>query len=150
MEAAIVVVDTNVVSELVRPVPDPNVMKWFDDQDAYTLYLSAVVEAELRRGTALLPFGQRRNRLIAEIDTMIEDEFEGKVLPFERSAACEFAYIYADRSASGRQISFSDCLIAATARAHEAAVATRDVNDFEGCGIEVINPWKFKGAIRWI
>ena len=145
MRAEIVVVDTNVVSELMKQTPDPSVLKWFDNQDAHALHLSVIVEAELRRGAAILPTGKRRTRLIWEIDTMIEFEFKGRVMPFERIAAYEFANIYADRSASGWPISFSDCLIAATARTCEAAVATRDVKDFEGCGVEIITPWNYNG-----
>nr|WP_274522263.1 type II toxin-antitoxin system VapC family toxin [Ectothiorhodospira mobilis] len=133
--------DTNVISELMRPKPAPAVMAWFGMLDGATLYISAVGEAELRRGAAILPEGKRRDRLIAEIDAMIAEDFAGRVLPFDSTAAQDFAAIFINRRAAGRPISFPDCQIAATARAHGAAVATRNVTDFMGCGIEVIDPW---------
>lgn len=120
-------------------------MAWFGRQDALALHLSAVSEAEVRRGAAILPDGKRRDRLIAEIDGMILEDFAGRVLPFESAAAVAFAAIFADRRSAGRPISFPDCQIAAIARSHGAAIATRNVADFEGCGVEVIDPWKIVG-----
>ncbi|MCT9000747.1 type II toxin-antitoxin system VapC family toxin [Chelativorans intermedius] len=136
-----ILIDTNVISELMRPNPAPAVLAWFGDQDAMALHLSAVGEAELRRGAAALPDGKRRERLIAEIDAMIAEDFAGRVLPFDSAAAKAFAAIFMDRRNAGRPISFTDCQIAATARAYGAAIATRNVADFEGCGVEVIDPW---------
>ncbi len=136
-----ILIDTNVISELMRSSPSPAVLDWFGRQDAPALHLSAVGEAELRRGAAILPAGRRRDRIIAEIDAMIAEDFAGRVLAFDSAAAQAFATIFADRRAAGRPISFPDCQIAATARAHGAAVATRNVGDFAGCGIEVIDPW---------
>lgn len=138
-----ILIDTNVISELMRPNPAPAVLAWCGMQDAVTLHLSAVGEAELRRGAAILPNGKRKVRLIAAIDAMIAEDFAGRVLPFDSAAAINFAAIFVDRRNSGRPISFPDCQIAATARAHGAAMATRNVADFEGCGIEVIDPWAF-------
>lgn len=137
-----VLIDTNVISELMRPEPSKAVLAWFGHQTAADLHLSAVVEAELRRGAAVLPAGKRRERLIAEIDAMIFEDFAGRVLPFDSAAAVAFAAIFVNRQAAGRPISFPDCQIAATARAHGAVIATRNVADFEGCGIDVINPWE--------
>lgn len=134
-------IDTNVVSELMRPDPAPAVLDWFGQQDAVDLHLSAVGEAELRRGAALLPAGKRRDRLVAEIEAMVREDFAGRVLPFDSAAAIAFAAIFVERRAAGQPISFPDCQIAATARAHDAAIVTRNVSDFEGCGIRVINPW---------
>ena len=134
-------IDTNVIWELMRPDPAPAVLAWFGDQDTMTLHLSAVSEAELRRGVAILPDGKRRDRLIAAIDAMIAEDFAGRVLPFNSAAAVAFAAIFVDRRNAGRPISFPDCQIAATARANGATVATRNVADFKGCGVEVIDPW---------
>lgn len=134
-------IDTNVISELMRPDPAPAVLEWFGRQNAADLHLSAVGEAELRRGAALLPAGKRRDRLMAEIDAMVLEDFAGRVLPFDSAAAVAFAAIFVERRAAGQPISFPDCQIAATARAHGAAIVTRNVSDFEGCGIRVINPW---------
>ncbi len=117
-----VVIDTNVVSELMRPSPAPAVMAWFSRQDSGDLYLTAVSEAELRAGAAILPSGQRRDRLAAEVDAVVREDFAGRVLPFDSAAARAYA------------------AIAAIARARDAAVATRNAADFEHCGIAIINP----------
>jgi predicted nucleic acid-binding protein len=137
-----ILVGTNVISELMRSNPSRAVLDWFARKDARALHLSAVGEAQLRRGAAILDEGKRRDRLVAEIGTMIAEDFDDRVLPFDSSAAVAFAAIFTDRRAAGRPISFPDCQIAATARAHGAALATRNVGDFEGCGIEVIYPWR--------
>lgn len=136
-----ILVDTNVVSELMRAAPAPAVLAWFDGQRAGDLYLSAIGEAELRTGAAILPEGRRRDRLIAEIGTMIDEDFAGRVLPFDSAAAKAYAAIAAARRTAGRPVSQADCQIAAIARSHGAAVATRNVADFEGCGIDVLDPW---------
>ena len=136
-----IVIDTNVVSELMRPAPDPQVIDWFGRQDAARLHLSAVSEAELRRGVAIMPGGRRRDDLRAAIDAMVAEDFADRVLPFDGAAAVAFAAIFAERRTAGRPIGFPDCQIAATARACEAAVATRNGDDFAGCGIDVIDPW---------
>ena len=136
-----ILIDTNVVSELMRPSPAHAVIDWFGQQDAAALHLSAVSEAELRRGVALLADGRRRAALLAATDAMVAEDFEGRVVPFDSAAASAFAAIFAERQARGRPISFPDCQIAATARARGAAVATRDRDGFVDCGIEVIDPW---------
>lgn len=136
-----IVIDTNVVSELMRPRPAAAVLRWFATRDAAALHLTAVGEAELRRGAAVLPPGERRERLIAAIDAMIAVDFAGRVLPFDSAAAVAFAAVSAARRAAGRPIGFPDCQIAAIARAHGAAVATRNVANFEGCGVEVHDPF---------
>lgn len=141
MKESMILIDANVISELMRSDPAPAVLEWFGSQGASTLYLSAVGEAELRRRAALLPDGKRRARLLAAIDAMVSEDFAGRVLPFDSSAAVAFAAIFADRRGAGRPISFPDCQIAATARAHGAALATRNLTDFEGCGIAVMDPW---------
>jgi predicted nucleic acid-binding protein len=105
-----------------------------------------VGEAALRRGAAVLPEGGRRDRLIAEIDAMIAEDIAGRVPPFDSAAAMAFAGIFVDRRRAGRPISVPDCQIAATARAHRAALATRIVADFEGCGVAVIDPCADSGG----
>lgn len=137
----LILIDTFVISEMMRPNPAPQVLAWFGSQDASTLYLSAVGEAELRRGAAILPAGKRRNLLIAQIDAMIAEDFAGRVMLFNSEAAVAFAAVDVDRRKAGRPITFADCQIAATARAHGAAIATRNVGDFEDCGVQVMNPW---------
>jgi predicted nucleic acid-binding protein len=142
----VIVIDTNVVSELMRPAPAQAVLDWFGGQDPSVLYLSAVSEAELRRGVVILPEGRRHDALRGAIDAMVTEDFAGRVLPFDSAAALAFATVFAARRAAGRPISFPDCQIAATARAHGAAVATRNMGDFAGCGIDVLNPWEEAGA----
>ena len=134
-------IDTNVISELMRATPAPSVLNWFSTQDPSTLYLSAVTEAELRTGIAILPAGQRREGLRAALDTTIAEDFEGRILPFDTDAAKTYAEIAAGRRSAGRPIAEADCQIAAIARAAGMPVITRNIRDFEGCGIDVINPW---------
>ena len=138
---ATIVIDTNVVSELMRLTPEPTVMAWFARRNADELYLTAVAEAELRAGAAILPAGRRRDRLSAEVDAVVREDFAGRVLPFDSAAARAYAEIAASRSSTGRPILEADCQIAAIARSRGMAVATRNVGDFSGTGIEVLNPW---------
>ena len=136
-----IVLDTNVVSELMRLTPDPAVMRWFSRQNSAGLHLTTVSEAELRAGAAFLPAGQRRDRLAAEIDAVIAEDFAGRVLPFDSAAARAYAAIAASRRSLGRPILEADCQIAAIAHARDAAVATRNARDFTQCGITVTDPW---------
>ena len=135
-----VVTDTNVVSELMRLTPDPEVMAWFSRQNSAELYLTAVTEAELHAGAAILPAGRRRERLAAEVDAMVREDFAGRVLPFDSAAARAYGAIAAARRALGRPILEADCQIAAIAQVAGAAVATRNSTDFEHCGITLIDP----------
>lgn len=135
-----ILLDTNVISELMRAEPARIVLDWFGQHDAADLFISAVTEAELRTGVAILPEGQRRDRLQLALDAMIDQDFQTRVLPFD-SAAKAYAEIAAQRRAAGRPIAEADCQIAAIARANGAPVATRNVKDFDGCGIRLINPW---------
>jgi predicted nucleic acid-binding protein len=135
------VVDTNVVSELMRSVPDPRVLQWFADRSADDMYLTSVNEAELRTGAAIMPEGKRRDSLIALIDAMISEDFSGRVLPFDSNAARAYADISLARRRAGHPILGADCQIAAIALACGATLATRNVADFEGCAIPILNPW---------
>ena len=123
------------------PQPSVRVVEWVTRQPAQDLYLSTISEAELRYGAEVLPLGRRRERLIAEIEGMLNEDFAGRVLPFDRAAAQAYAEIAAARRAAGHPISHADCQIAAIARSAGASVATRDEDGFQGCGIDVINPW---------
>jgi predicted nucleic acid-binding protein len=136
-----ILIDTNVISELMRAEPAQHVLEWFGKHDAADLFISAVTEAELRTGVAMLPEGQRRDRLQQAIDVMIDQDFQSRVLPFDSPAAKAYAEIAAQRRAAGRPIAEADCQIAAIARATNAPVATRNVKDFDGCGLRLINPW---------
>ncbi len=136
-----VILDTNVVSELLRPTPEPRVEAWLAQQDGSQVYLIAVSEAELRTGVAIMADGKRRDDLAEAIDAMLREDFRGRILPFDGAAASVYATIAAGRRAAGRPISQFDCQIAAVGHAHDATIATRNAKDFEGCGIEVIDPW---------
>jgi len=136
-----ILLDTNILSELMRPVPEVAVERWLADQPAASVFISAITEAELRYGLALLPNGKRRSSLTAVMQDMLAEDFSGRILPFDSAAAVDFAEIAADRRQTGRPISQADAQIAAIARSRGAALATRNVADFEGCGVEVINPW---------
>jgi toxin FitB len=133
--------DTNVLSELMKPRPSPEVVRWTTTRSASMLYISSVTQAEILHGIQLLPKGQRRAALQSAADAMFDEEFGGRILPFDSAAARPYAEIAAERSRTGRPISQFDAQIAAIARAHGAELATRNVDDFGGCGITLINPW---------
>ena len=137
-----ILLDTNILSELMRPAPEAAVERWLAGQPPASVFISAITEAELRYGLALMPVGRRRSTIAAEIEGMLGEDFRGRILPFDIPAAVAFAEIAADRRQAGRPISQADAQIAAIARSRGAALATRNVADFEGCGIEVVNPWK--------
>ncbi len=137
-----IVLDTNVLSELLRPIPAPRVEEWLAAQDGASVYFTSVGEAELRYGVAILPAGRRRTTIGAAIDDILDEDFRDRILPFDREAARAYAAIAAERRAAGRPISQFDCQIAAIARAHGASVATRNTGDYEGCGVAVIDPWE--------
>ena len=142
-----IILDTNVLSELLRPDPARQVERWLAAQDGTKVYFTTVGEAELRHGVAILPKGRRRNALATAIEGLLDEDFRDRILPFDRPAARAYATIAAERRAAGRPISQLDCQIAAIARAREATVATRNTSDYEGCGIALIDPWTF-GARR--
>ena len=137
-----ILLDTNILSELMRAAPEAAVEQWLADQPAVRVFISAITEAELRYGLALLPPGKRRSALAVEIENMLREDFSGRILPFDSPAAIAFAEIAAERRQAGRPISQADAQIAAIARSRGAALATRNAPDFEGCGIEIVNPWR--------
>ena len=136
-----IVLDTSVVSELMRWDPQAEVLAWLDVQPTSTLFVTAVTEAEILTGIALLPEGRRQRGLRAAAERLFGVLFEERILPFDSAAAHAYAPITADRRASGSPISQADCEIAAIARSLGASVATRDEKGFRECGIEVVNPW---------
>ena len=136
-----IVLDTNVVSELMRASPHPLVLGWLDREDARSLFVSAVSEAEIRTGLGLRLGGRRRRELTDAADRVFGRLFSGRVLPFDAAAARVYADIACHRRAAGRPISRFDCQVAAIARSRGMSVAARDVDGFSGCRIDVINPW---------
>ena len=136
-----VLLDTNVVAELMRKTPDPAVAMWAAGQPLNSLFFSAVGEAELRYGAAILPTGQRRETLVSDIERMLDEAFENRVLAFDSGAARAYAHIAAKRRSAGLPVAPADCQIAAIAQSRRMAVATRNVRDFEDADIEVVDPW---------
>jgi len=136
-----IVLDTNVVSEAIRPRPDQAVSAWLTARPPSSLFISTITEAELFYGLELLPDGQRRAELTDAIRAIFRDGFRGRVLPFDGAAAKAYATVAATRRAIGRPISALDAQIAAIARSRGASVATRNVADFDDCGIDVLDPW---------
>ena len=136
-----IVLDTNVVSELMRDHPHPAVLAWLDARPARRLFVTAVTEAEVCTGLAFLPEGKRRRRLTEAADRAFGGLFKGRVLPFDSRAARSYAQIVAACRAAGRPISQSDAQIAATAQSRGMAVATRNLRDFQDTGIDLVDPW---------
>jgi len=142
-----IILDTNVVSELVRLTPEPAVGTWLGGHPPGGIFLCSTSEAELRLGVSLLPQGKRRDALSAAVGVLIELKFRGQILPFDSGAAVQFAEIVAARRRSGRPISVADAQIAAIARSRGAVIATRNGDDFTGTGIRIVNPWSAGRAI---
>lgn len=136
-----IVLDTNVISEMMRLAPDPVAKGWLDSQPEETIYTTAVCEAELRFGIAILPDGRRKRGFEDEAAAFFSDDMISRVLPFDRAAALEYSVMAAGLRAAGRGFATADVQIAAIARAHGFALATRNVRDFAGCGVEVIDPF---------
>ena len=137
-----IILDTNVLSELMRPKPSARVVAWIGQQPVADLYTSVITEAEIFYGIELLAKGKRRDALLAAAEAMFTQDFAGRVLAFESDSARHFAAIAALRRAVGRPISHADGQIAAIARAHGATLATGNSSDFEDSGISVIDPWR--------
>lgn len=136
-----IILDTNVISELLRPAPEPKVEHWLSAQDGLNVYLTSISEAELRYGLAIMGNGKRRDALVDAVDRILREDLAGRILPFDSDAAQSYATIAAARRAAGRPIAQADCQIASIAHTRGATVATRNTPDFEGCEIDLINPW---------
>ncbi len=136
-----IVLDTNVVSELMKPAPNADVIDWVAAQSASSLYITSITQAEILHGIGLLPSGKRRAALETSADAMFRQDFSGRILPFGSDAAQPYARIAVDRRRIGRPISQFDAQIAAIARAAGAAIATRDIAGYAGCGVRLIDPW---------
>jgi predicted nucleic acid-binding protein len=137
----VIVLDTNVLSEVLRPAPEPKVLAWLSSRPRSSLFTSSVTRAEILFGLRLLPEGQRRQGLWTAALAIFDVDLAGQTLNFDSSAADAFAEISADRRSLGKPISQFDAMIAAIARSRGASLATRNVRDFDNCGIDVLNPW---------
>jgi predicted nucleic acid-binding protein len=136
----VIILDTNVVSELMRPEPAPAVLRWMAAQPLAALHVTALTCAEVLLGIELLPEGRRRRQLAEQAEGLFAEDFAGRVLAFDLAAAPAYAAVVGQRGRAGRPIGAVDAMIAAIARVYGASVATRD-GDFAGCGVPVIDPW---------
>jgi len=125
----------------MRANPDENVLAWLDVQNMHDLQTTAITVGELFYGVARLAHGRRKSSLRGAIESMLEGELAGKILPFDETSARQYAMLVAEREAQGRPISAADAQIAAICHSRDAALATRNCKDFEGTGVLVINPW---------
>ena len=137
-----IILDTNVLSEVMRPAPAESVVRWMASQPATSLYTTSITQAEIFHGIMLLPAGRRRNAFEAAAVAMFDEEFDGRILAFGSDAARPYARIATERRRAGLPISHFDAQIAAIARSAGAEVATRNVADFSGCGVKIVNPWE--------
>ena len=136
-----ILLDTNVVSESLRKLPDSAVLEWLDAQMAETLYLSSISLAELRYGILSMPKGQRQDALLTDFEICIAALFGSRILAFDADAAIAYATLRARARIVGKAIAVSDGYIAAIAMTNRFAIATRDTGPFQAAGLEVINPW---------
>ncbi|OOV99428.1 type II toxin-antitoxin system VapC family toxin [Pseudomonas sp. MF4836] len=137
-----ILLDTNVLSELMRPKPEPTVVLWISTQRTDDLCISSITMAEILHGVAHLPKGQRQRDLHESAMIMFEEDFGERILPFDTPAALYYAHLMTTRGQAGRPMSMADAQIAAICRTHDAALATRNIRDFEESGVDLINPWR--------
>lgn len=136
-----IILDTNVLSELMRPKPSARVLAWIAKQPEVELVTTSITEAEIFYGIEVLPKGRRREHLTMAAEVVFTEDFSGRVYGFDSAAARVFSKIASSRRTSGRPISHPDAQIAAIAKTKRAKVATRDVKGFEQCGVDVVDPW---------
>ncbi len=136
-----IVLDTNVISELMRPQPDPQVMAWANALDPQAIAITAMNEAEILHGMARLSAGRRQQELKQSWQELMASLFGGQALPFNREAAHWYGELVSRRQRLARPIATADAVIAATTLAHDGLLATRNTADFEAIGLELINPW---------
>jgi predicted nucleic acid-binding protein len=136
-----IILDTNVLSELMRPKPSASVVGWIAKQPEAELFTTSITEAEIFYGIEVLPKGKRREHLTTAAEAVFTEDFSDRVYSFDSAAARVFSKIVSSRRTSGRPISQSDAQIAAIAKTRQAKVATRDLKGFERCGVDVVDPW---------
>lgn len=141
-----IILDTNVLSELMRRDPDPAVLHWLDRQSAQSVWITTITLFESRLGLALLPDGHRRRALMQAFDQLLAIDLENRILPFDTEAATKAALLAADLQLAGRPVDIRDTQIAGIAQARRATLATRNLRHFEGLSVAVINPWTGLGS----
>ncbi len=138
-----IILDTNVLSELIRSTPAPAVLHWFATQPAGVFHVTSISVAEMLFGVERLPDGRRKTALAEQIGAMFAEDFRGRILSFDASAAPSYAAMVSRRERMGRPLAVQDGMIAAIAQVHGAEIATRD-GDFAACGVSLINPWEHR------
>jgi predicted nucleic acid-binding protein len=133
--------DTNILSEIMRPEPDRKVADWIVRQPSDELFTAAICQAEILSGLAITPAGRRRAQLEQAARAMFDDDFEGRILPFDTEAASSFAELFTARRKAGRPGGTIDLMLTAIARVRGASVVTRTVAHFKGAGVAIVNPW---------
>ncbi len=141
-----IVLDTNVLSELMRPAPAPQVLRWVDDQDGAELVTTSITAAELRAGVAVLPRGRRKETIARQVERLLDEIFGGYVLPFDSRSSSHYADILGAARRRGRHMNALDVQIAAICRQHDAMLATRNLTDFEAVTPSVVDPWVESGG----
>lgn len=136
-----ILLDTNVLSELMRAKPDPKVLAWVDAQPASRLMICSITVAEILYGIARMPDGKRKQGLLDIASAMFDEDFAGNILPFDADAAVHYAEIAAESEARGRVVDMADAQIAAIGRLHDAVIATRNIRHFESLGVSLVDPW---------
>jgi toxin FitB len=136
-----IILDTNVLSALMRSDPDPPVLKWLNLQAPQSVWITSITLFESRLGLALLPAGRRRKALESAFDRLLDEDLENRVLAFDSEAALQAAALAAARQRAGRPVDIRDTQIAGIAQARRATLATRNVRHFEGLTVPVLNPW---------
>jgi hypothetical protein len=142
----VIILDTNVISELTRPVPDPEVISWLDSVPAEETAITAITAAELQCGVRRMPDGRRKTGLSEAVNTLITTDFRDRVEPFDVLAADHYADVVTAREHAGQPINTSDAQIAAICLVLNATLATRNTADFTGIGVDLIDPWKAAGT----
>jgi len=137
-----IILDTNVLSEFMRAVPNPVVMAWIGQQDASEIFVTSITQAEMYYGLALLPVGKRRSDMERAVGQMFEQDFQARILNFDSAAALEYAKLASFRRQIGKPIAQADAQIAAIALSQNAVLATRNIADFCDCQLTLVNPWQ--------
>ena len=136
-----ILLDTNVLSELMREVPHPAVLAWLDRQPSSSVWISTVTLLEIQFGLFRMPEGKRRDRMIRELEITLHEEIEERYAPFDKAAAGQAAFLMALLEGKGRPIEFRDAMIAGTVLSANAVFATRNISHFRGLGLNLVNPW---------
>ncbi|MDQ2995042.1 MAG: type II toxin-antitoxin system VapC family toxin [Pseudomonadota bacterium] len=136
-----ILIDTNIISEMMKPAPDAKVITWIDQQDIMHLYISTITIAELAYGINALPAGNRRNYLEKAFNSVVREAFEYRIFTFDEVAAHQYGIIMSQRKNIGKPMSMADGQIAAIAQAHNCTIATRNTNDFANSNLDLVNPF---------